>query len=195
MNKFFVLICLMLFACKCYSENNQSEQLTYLLQSNERIAYAAIISLNEDCQNIFPEYTTYDPEELFVKLSENDKQKIFEIIKSYITKLADNDKKIFFKRVDKWILSHDQIKVFYGLKSAEETISAFYYIFPDEGIFKRILKNRGVNPEDIDPEFLGATVSSAEMAHIQYVVLNRLSLLDQNDLIKKFKSIFEYFLD
>ena len=195
MNKFFVLICLILFACKCYSENNESESLNYILQSNEKIAYAALISLNEDCQNIFPEYNTYEPEEVFVKLSENDKQKIIKIIKSYIKNMADNDKKIFFKRVEKWILSLDQINVFFRLTCAEETISAFYYIFPDEDIFKRILKNRGVNPENVDAEFLGGTVSSAEMAHIQYVVLNRLSLLDQNDLIKKFKSIFEYFLD
>jgi hypothetical protein len=175
--------------------NIDNESLNYLIESNNKVIFAALISINDSCRKIFPEYITYEPNELFGRLSNDDIKKIIETTKLHLEKLGDKDKSIFFKRIDRWILLQNQMQIFFKLKNEEETISAFYYIFPDESIFKTILKNRGVNPEDIDPEFLGATVSSAEMTHIQYEILNRLSLLADRELIEKLKSIFEYFAD
>ncbi len=132
---------------------------------------------------------TQFPFELARNFTTSQKEQIKKEIIDYLQLQGSARQELLFHRVESWLLAWQQWNICTKLKSIEETVAVLYEMKPDQSIFQYVRKNRRFKKGDVTGAEMASSMSSAEVAALEYEFFNEWSLLPREEVIGIFSQL------
>ena len=174
---------------------NLQKILDHMIAQNGQITYSAIYALPEtrkDFTDVMGEksWMSFFPEHLYEQISDSQKDLVVTLLVQDLITLNKVKRTSVLNRLQNWISLFEILSSAEHMSSKEQVMAAVYANPVTQSLFSQALKSRDwqkANPTDIV-----TSLSSGEMAIIQYRLLENLLEMKRIQQIQYFQGIFDY---
>ncbi len=174
---------------------NLQKILDHLIAQNGQIVYSAIYALSETRKDFTDvmgneSWISYFPEHLYEQMNESQKDQVESLLIQNLITLNEVKKTAILNHIQDWISLFKILSSAEHLSSKEQVMAAIYTNPVTQPIFTQALKSR--NWQNANPSDIVTSLSSGEMANIQYRLLDILLKMKHKQQVQYFQTIFEY---
>lgn len=198
-----VILCLLLIGLvlllyrQGYAQNEsfEQQQVERMVREYGDVSYTAWMSVMRDVHNglsanIMKLYDdTQFPFELALGFDDSEKDGIKKEVIGYLRSQNSGRQELLFHRVESWLLCWQQWHISTKLVSLEGTVAVVYEMKPELPMFRHVIQNRGFKKGEISGMELASSMSSAEIAGLEYELLNQWSVLSREDILEMFSHL------
>lgn len=174
------------------------QQLDQISAENGQLIYSAILSLpatRRDFTGVMGEHSwlTYLPENLHDQLNKSEKSRIQSLLVQDLMTMDAFHRKAVLRQLQDWLDIFHTLAFAEQMTSIEQVMAAIYADPDSKSYFEQAINARKWN-RNTSPSEVAASLTSGEIATIQYQLINDLSLKTPKYRIKYFHRLFGYLL-
>lgn len=172
------------------------EQLHQITAQNGQLIYVAVLSLPSIRKNFTHvmgkhSWLTYMPENLSDQLDDTKKAQIHSLLVQDLITMDSSRRKIILSQIQAWLGIYHTLALAEQLTSIEQVMAAVYASPESQSYFDQVISERKWK-HYIAPAEIAASLTSGEIATIQYRLINDLTIRNPLKRIEYFQHLFKY---